>query len=630
MCFLLLDDMLLTVQKRTVVLTMKVWRGSKSSQQRDVISKMFFSSSIAMMFTVLVGTAAQFFDGVITSRFLGNDAYSAIALFGPLNGLFLMLASFIASGNQIVCSGYIGEGKKDAANSVFAFCVLVGLGAAALLILCCAAIPDPLLAFCGVTKAGNPVLYGDMLSYMRGYMFGIPALVAVQIMGPIVILDNGKKIFSASAIVLCATDIALDLVNALVLHGGAFGMGIATSLSLTVQLAMLVAFLLRKGSGSRFSLKAFHPQEIAELAKSGSPTLVQSLAISLRDVSINRLNLFFAVSTAAIVARGVQYDFNMVLFCISDGLASTMVSMAGIYHSANDKIGLQRVFEYGLKLSVRFAVITFAAVFLLAPQIVAFYTTDTQTASLSIFAIRCMALSQLADIPICTYINYLKGIRSRRTVILLNVMDRFVLPVSCAALLAFSFGSKGLLASIALGKLLLLGTIILTLCIKYKRFPRSMEQYMLLPESFGGSSSNNLYGSVSSMEDVVRERQRMEGFCLKQGTDAKSAKLMALFMEEMAGNVVQHGSPDARKASGAEYRLFVSDNRICLTLRDYNRAFDPTAWYRANSDAGSEVGLGIRMVLGLAEDVCYFNAFSSNNLILWLNATKDAHAHTTV
>ncbi|MBR0161645.1 MAG: ATP-binding protein [Oscillospiraceae bacterium] len=601
---------------------MKVSEGWKRHGQRDVISKMFFSASIAMMFTVLVGTAAQFLDGVITSRFLGNDAYSAIALFGPLNGLFLMLASFIASGNQIVCAGYIGEGKKDTANSVFTFSVLVGLLISVILILLCVVMPDPLMAYCGVTKVGKPVLYENMLSYLRGYLFGIPALIAVQILGPIVVLDNGKKIFSISAIVLCGTDIVLDLLNALVLHGGTFGMGIATSVSLTVQCGILVVFLLRKDGRSRFTLKAFRRKEAPELSKSGSPTLVQSLAISLRDVSINRLNLFFAVSTAAIVARGIQYDFNMVLFCISDGLASTMVSMSGIYHSVEDKNGLRRVFQYGMNLSLRFAVATFAVVFLCAPLIAGFYTSDPETASLSTFAIRCMALSLLADTPICIYINYLKGIRNRRTVILLNILDRFVFPVVCAAALSFLFGSKGLLASIALGKFLLLGIIVMILWIKNKRFPRKAEQLMLLPENFGGDSSN-IYGSVTTMEDVIRESRRIEGFCLIQGTDVKSATRMSLFMEEMGGNIVQYGSPDARKASGAEYRLFVSGNRICLTLRDYNQAFDPIAWHQANSDRGVDEGMGIRMVMALAEDTRYFNAFNSNNLILWLNAGKD-------
>ena len=605
---------------------MKVSGKLKNLRQKDVISKMFFSASIAMMFTVLVGTAAQFLDGVITSRFLGNDAYSSIALFGPLNGLFLMLASFIASGNQVVCAGYIGEGKKDRANSVFSFCVLVGLLVSAVLILLCVVMPNPLMAYCGVTKADKPVLYENMLAYMRGYMFGLPALIAVQILGPIVVLDNGKKIFSISALVLCVTDIALDLLNALVIHGGTFGMGVATSVSLTVQCGILVAFLFRKGGRAEFTLKAFRSKELPELSKSGSPSLVQSLAISLRDVSINRLNLLFAVSTAAIVARGVQYDFNMVLFCISDGLASTMVSMSGIYHGVEDKAGLQRVFKYGMGLSMRFAVGTFAVVFLLAPLIAGFYTADPETASYSTFAIRCMAVSLLADTPICIYINYLKGIRNRRTVILLNILDRFVFPVVCAAVLSFLFGSKGLLASIALGKFLLLGVIVLILCIKNKRIPRNVEQLMLLPKDFGGDSSN-LYGSFSTMEEVLRESRRMEGFCLIQGTDAKSATRMSLFMEEMGGNIIQYANPSARKTTGAEYRLFVSDYRICLTLRDYNQSFDPTAWYQANSDADLDTGIGIRMVMGLAKDIRYFNAFNSNNLILWLDAEEKEEAY---
>ena len=602
---------------------MKISAKLKNLRQKDVISKMFFSASIAMMFTVFVGTAAQFLDGVITSRFLGNDAYSAISLFGPLNGIFLMLASFIASGNQIVCAGYIGKGKKEQANSVFTFCVLAGLLIAAILILLCVAVPDPLLAYCGVTKAGKPVLYDNMLSYIRGYLFGLPALIAVQILGPIVVLDNGKKIFSISALVLCVTDVVLDLVNALLLHWGTFGMGLATSVSLTVQLVMLVTFLLRKGGRARFSLKAFRRKEISELAKTGSPTLVQSLAISLRDVAINRLNLLFAVSTAALVARGVQYDFSMVLFCMSDGIAYTMVSMTGIYHGVNDKVGLKRVFQYGMSLSLRFAVVSAALVFLLAPQIAGFYTADPETAAFSTFAIRCMAVSQLADFPVCIYINYLKGLRKNRTVILLNILDRFVFPLVSAAALSFAFGSKGLLASLALGKYLVLSSVILILWVKNKKFPRRVEQFMLLPEDYGGGKSDNLYGSVSTMEDVIRESRRMEGFCIIQGTDDKSATRMSLLMEEMGGNIVQHGSPDARKASGAEYRLFVSGSRICLTLRDYNQAFDPVAWDKANAGREVDEGMGIRMVMGLAKDTRYFNAFGSNNLILWLDAERE-------
>ena len=596
----------------------------KNGSQNDVISKMFLSASIAMIFTLFVGTAAGFFDGIITSRYLGKNAYSGVSLFGPLSGMFLMLVSFLSSGNQILCSGFIGEGKKDKANSLFTFCLLAGLGVSLLLMLLCVLLPDPLIAFCGVTKAGKPELYVEMRAYMQGYMLGLPALFAVQIIGPMVVLDNGKLYFTVSAFVLCAVDIAGDLINALVLHGGTFGMGVATAVSYTIQLVMLVAFLLRKDSFFRFSLKAFRRKGACELTKNGSPSLVQSLAFTLRDFSINRLNLLFAVSTAAIVARGIQYDFNMVLFCIADGIAYTMLSMAGIYHSVSDRVAMKRLFTYGIRVSALVALGTSALVFLLSPLIVGFYTTEPESAALSVFAIRWMAVSLLVDIPLCVFMNYLRGIRLQKIAILLNILDRLVFPVGAALALSFFFGSKGLLVSVALGKLLLAISVFVVICARNKGIPKSVEELMMLPEDFGGRSQENLYGNIRTMEDVVIQTRRTEEFCLLHGADDRTAFRMALFMEEMASNIVQHGNPGRRKkALAAEYRLFIHDDRICLTLRDYNRAFDPTAWYHENHEtAAPGEGAGIRMVMGLAEETCYFNAFSSNNLLIWLKNGK--------
>ena len=379
----------------------------KKNQQKNVIPKMFFSAAVAMIFTLFVGMAAQFVDGIITSRFLGNNAYSAIALFGPMNGTFLMFASLLATGNQIIFSGHLGQGKRNEANHIFSFCLIVGLLISGLIILLCILLPDPWMACCGVTKAGKPELYGHMLSYLRGYLYGIPALILVQIMGPIVVMDNGNLFFIISAIVMCVTDIAGDMINALYLHGGTFGMGIATSIALTIQLVMMTAFLLRKNGLFRFSLSVYRPWEYAELIKAGLPSLVQSLAVTLRDLSINWLNLLFAVSTVAIVARGIQYEFNMLLFCIGVGIGNTMVSIAGIYHSVSDREGLTSVFTYGMRLSLRFALGVSTAVFLLALQIAGFYTADQQTAALSVFGIRCMAISMLADIVTCVYISFL-------------------------------------------------------------------------------------------------------------------------------------------------------------------------------------------------------------------------------
>ena len=61
-----------------------------------------------------------------------------------------------------------------------------------------------------------------MLNYLHGYMFGIPALMLIQILGPTIVMDGGKKLFSQSALVLCAADVTGDLLNAMVFHGASF------------------------------------------------------------------------------------------------------------------------------------------------------------------------------------------------------------------------------------------------------------------------------------------------------------------------------------------------------------------------------------------------------------------------
>ena len=68
----------------------------------DNIAKMYSSTAIAMIFTALTGVIAVLIDGIITSRFLGSDIYSGIALLRPFTSVVMMLASFLATGCSFV------------------------------------------------------------------------------------------------------------------------------------------------------------------------------------------------------------------------------------------------------------------------------------------------------------------------------------------------------------------------------------------------------------------------------------------------------------------------------------------------------------------------------------------------
>ena len=182
-------------------------------RERDVVASMFLPAAIVMIFTQMTGVVANIIDGVITSRFLGPDAYSAVSLLGPLVNIVLLLASFISIGGQIVCSHKIGTGRRDEANAVFTFSALFGLVISALFVLLSVASPSMLFRVCGVSLDTRPELYGHMLSYLRGYLFGIPAVILTQVLSPFLVMDDGKRLVTLSATVLCVADIVGDLTG---------------------------------------------------------------------------------------------------------------------------------------------------------------------------------------------------------------------------------------------------------------------------------------------------------------------------------------------------------------------------------------------------------------------------------
>lgn len=596
---------------------------NRLSPMRDdmVIAKMFLSAAVAMIFTQMAGVVAGIIDGVVTSRFLGSEAYSSVSLFGPLISIIMLFASFVSTGGQIIASQRIGAGERKEANAVFAASILGGVVIALFFILMSLFAPASLFRICGVSLDKRPELYGHMLDYLHGYMFGIPAAVMVQVMSPFLIIDKGKKLVSFSALVLCVTDILGDLLNVFLFHGGVFGMGLATAVSIWIQIAVLMTHFLSGHNSIIFTFSAFRRSHLIDIAKSGSVAFVKKIATILRDICTNRINLFVAVSTAAVAAKGMQGDLNQLMFCIGVGIGRTLVSMSSMYYGANDRQGLKKLFTCAMKTCIRLGGIFGLLVFLGAPFLARIYTNDPDVIRLAVLSIRCMAVSLVVDNLSVAYQDYLQGIGNRKLLSFMCFAERLVIPVIVAVVLGLGFGSVGVMVSLAVGKYLMAVVMLVVFCVLLKHFPRSIDEIMLLPADFGGKDADNLYAEIRTMEDVIRESERTRLFCEAHQVDRDHARLMALFLEEMAANIVDHGGSRNREGVCVDFRLSVQDGSICLSLRDFCKEFDPLRYYEDHDGDDLMRGMGIRIVIRSAKDVRYFNSFNSNSLLIYMDGT---------
>ena len=586
------------------------------SRDKDVISRMFISVAVAMIFTQVVAEIAIIIDGTLTSSFVSEEAYAGISLLGPMFSTIKLFCMLISTGSQVVISKAMGKGEKEQAQSAFSFALFSGVIVSAVFVLLCMLIPQILFRICGVSMNKRPELLPHMLSYTRGYLIGIPALAFIQITGPVIIIDGGKKRFSLSSIVFCVTDIAGDLLNAFVFKGGAFGMGLATSVSHYVQLAILVMHFFSRTSYFRLSSGKIGFGNARSVIKAGSPAFFRKIFTIARDLITNHINLAVAVSAAAVVARGLQNDLNTLMFCIGLGIGRVMLSMTGIFYSSEDRKGVRRLFTYSMKVTVLISCTAGAVVFLAAPLLSRLYTQNPDVMELSVFSIRCMAISLPLDALACAYQNYLQGIQRLKLVNTISLVERFFIPILTALVMGRLFGSKGVLASLAAGKVILVLAMYIIIWAHTKRMPRKIEDFMYLPDEFGGADEDNIYSRLSTIEDVMEQSERARQFCLDHNVDKQKADYCALFIEEMGGNIILHGKPK----SAADYRLFVSDGRISITLRDYCKLFDPQKYMEQKHK--DDEGIGIRMVLKLASETKYYNAFNSNNIIILLKYDK--------
>ena len=586
-------------------------------KSRDILASMFVSAAVVMIFTQVAGVVAVILDGIITSRFLGEDAYSAISLLKPFVSIVLLIAGFLNIGNHVLCSGLVGKGQRDKANATFTTAIFMAVAASAAMIVLCVISPDTLLGICGVSLSSHPEYYDLMMEYLHGYMIGIPAFLTAQIAGPMIAMDNDKRLYSMSAVVLCIMDVAGDIVNGCVLHGGVFGMGIATSVSYYAQLLVILSHFLKNRSFFSFTLKGISGKTILDICRAGVPAMMIRLATALRKLAVSRINLSVALSVAGIAAKGIQDDINSALFCMSLGLGVTLMSITGINYSGKDYVAIRRLFRNAVRLSFMMSLSVSLAVALAAPLIVRIYTSEPDIMDLAVFGIWCMAAGMVIDTMTTLYENYLQGIQKQKLLNVIVVCERFFIPVMMALLLGARFGSRGVLASFAVGKLLLAIMIYIVICLHMKKIPRRLDDILLLPENFGGAPEDNLYAHIDTVDETIKESKRVENFCADHGTDAHFANNMAVVLEEMAVNVIKNGKVKNNGHHGVDYRLHKDEDSYILSFRDLCEYFNPVEWYKANHDSlsGSE-GLGIRIITGIASDIRYFNVFNSNNIII--------------
>jgi Na+-driven multidrug efflux pump/anti-sigma regulatory factor (Ser/Thr protein kinase) len=576
-----------------------------------MIRKLIRKMLTAQIFSALTVSLCLLIDSVMISRFLGEEAIAAYGLANPLLLSIGAIGTLLAAGVQVVCSKALGRGSQEEANTGYASsvaaAVVISVVFAAVVILFRSFLAQAM----GAGRSG--ALFEKTRDYLAGFSIGAPGSVGALVLIPFLQMAGQSGLLIAAVLAMTVTDVVLDLLNVLVFNGGMFGMGLASALSYYAAMAVAGIYLLSGRNIFRFSRKGIKIRMIADLFASGIPAGVNMLASVAMVYAMNRL-LKTLDGSQALAAFTVIMSIGNAANCITTGTGGVSLTLCGIFFHEEDRSALQetvrRLCMFGILLGLGMGLL----VLVCAPAFIGVFIPEAgRTQEMAILGLRLFAAGM---IPCCinNAIKYAWQATGRPGLAeIISALEGAVFPVLAAFVFSRFMKTDGAWLAFAAGEVLTLVTIAVLIRAIGGKAPWKDGAFLLLKEGFGAKPEEMLEADIASMEDVTDAAKRAEAFCRQHGQDARISSHIALCIEEMAGNVIQHGFRDG-KPHHLSVLILNKPDRWVLRFRDDCRAFDPVHYRPADM----EDALGIRLVQGLARDAYYTYSMNLNNLALIL------------
>ncbi len=577
-----------------------------------MIRKLIRQMLTAQVLSALTVSVCLLVDQIMIGRFLGVEALASYSLANPILLIIGALGSMLAAGVQVVCSRSLGRGSQEETNagysSALAVTVVISVVLAALVLL----LRNPISTLMGADPALDPELHRMTADYMAGYVIGAPGSIGALVLIPFLQMAGKSSLLIAAVAGMTVVDIGLDLLNGLVLHWGMFGMGLASSLSYYVAMVIAMFFFLSPKCVFRFSRKQVTRGRIVELFKGGVPTVFTMASTVVTVFALNKILLHLG-SSEAVAAYTVIMTIGNSSNCIATGTGGVSLTLSGVFFNEEDRTALRELIRQLARYSVLLGLVMGAGLVIFAPVLVSLFlpdpgaTQDMAVLGLRIFAAGC--------IPCCLN-NALKNMyqatgRARLTE-LISTLEGAVFPVLAAVLMSLLMGVTGVWFFFVLGEAAALVFILLHIRRVTKTSPLKNDAWLLLKEDFGALPEDQLELEIKSLEDVAEAARKAEEFCIAHGQSPKTANHLALCIEEVAGNTVEHGF--SGKGSHLSVRILFKGTHWTLRFRDDCPAFDPVHY----TPKDKESALGIRLMQAMADEALYTSSLNLNNLTLKL------------
>ena len=320
---------------------------------------------IGQLFQQMYNTA----DALIVGNYLSADALAAVTSTSSLVFLIIGFCLGFSSGAGVIVSRHIGANNAAETSKAVHTAVLLGILISVFTTLLGVVFADDLLRLMGTPDN----IIRDAVLYLRIYFGGSVSVVMYNMLVGIVQASGDSRHPLYYLIISSVLNIILDIVFISVFHMGVDGAALATILSQTLSMLLVLRQLLKADDATRLipSELRFDRDNLSAILRYGFPTALQSSVIDLSNVLIQSyINSFGSSAVAGIGASTRAEGFAFLLVTAFSIAVTTFISQnigAGQYERA----------KKGVRFTLITSVVLIEAVgllmFVFAPQIIAVF-----------------------------------------------------------------------------------------------------------------------------------------------------------------------------------------------------------------------------------------------------------------
>lgn len=548
---------------------------------------------------------ASFVDGIIVSKLINDDAFSAVNLAEPVI-LFMQALFFLFGIGGAICIS-IAKGQRDEhkANAVFTLSFLSAVLVSVIVTVLGIVLIDPITR----VLCSDSTLYDYVQHYALFNIYGSLFMIVVPYLVFIIRTDGMPKFSANILLVSNIVNLLMDLVYMGVFKMDTSGAALATVTGYVVGFIMELYYLLfyKKRTLKFIRLKKSDFKYLGELSTGGIASVINTILLFVKAILLNQIVLGATGADGMAVFSVCNFTLTFISMFITGG-SDTMTPIVGLLYGERDYKGidivLRKTFVF---VTASCAVIMVFILMFPSLLLLLFSITSPERLAMGIPAVRIFSLC-FVFMGICyVTLSYLQATKQKAISVITTFLRGLIITVPLAYVLSGLFGLNGVSLTFVLSEALT-ALITFIICFIVSRVKSDKYSGVLLHERQTECSALFDASLKPEAEQAAGISDSIIAFCNDNGIKGKTADYAGVLAEETVEHIRNHNLD--KKQPKIDLICRITDEEVILSVRDNGEAFDA-----ATVDDGEEF-TNLKVINSLADDVDYSRALGLNNMLI--------------